>query len=61
MIMFIVFLAIVMVVLLMLVVNIYSNNKAKKAAYIEILEELDSATLEEVKARLLKKVLDMDR
>lgn len=59
--MFIVFLAIVMVVLLMLVVNIYSNNKAKKAAYIEILEELDSATLEEVKARLLKKVLDMDR
>lgn len=50
-----------MVVLLILAVNIYSNNKAKKAAYIELLEELDKGSLEEVKARLLKKVLDMDR
>jgi hypothetical protein len=48
--------------LIIMAVNINANNKQKKAAYIKILEDLEAnPNVEELKAKYLKKILDMDK
>jgi len=48
--------------LIIMAVNINANNKQKKAAYVKILEDLEAnPNVEELKAKYLKKILDMDK